>query len=81
MRFYLGFSIFFFLQLMVPTVYVKNSPNFVCIALEKYQEAFSFLQIGFNGSHILWSKVRRILVRVTKYLHCYNSFSVSDGML
>ena len=66
---------------MVPTVYVKNSPNFVCIALEKYQEAFSFLQIGFNGSHILWSKVRRILVRVTKYLHGYNSFSVSDGML
>ena len=43
--------------------------------------AFSFLQIGFNGSHILWSKVRRILVRVTKYLHGYNSFSVSDGML
>ena len=43
--------------------------------------AFTFLQIGFNGSHILWSKVRRILVRVTKYLHGYNSFSVSDGML
>ena len=43
--------------------------------------AFSFLQIGFNGSHIMWSKVCRILVRVTKYLHGYNSFSVSDGML
>ena len=57
-------------------------PKILCVLRWKIARyAFSFLQIGFNGPHILWSKVRRILVRTTKYLHGYNSFSVSDGML
>ena len=49
----------FWLQLMVPSIYVKNFPKFVCSALQNYffiRQLFSFLQMRFNSSHICTKK-------------------------